>query len=159
MPIILVFILNNRSAVVNITSNKSDFLKQFILLIVVKITIKVNFELVLITVTLNIITMERFVVHVEKDKAQFFKELIESIEFVEIINIDSIIEPRIYPASGFEIRSKNKGSDKVKGSASGLDITSSLNENNLPSREDQKNLKQIRDAMSAIERKREESRK
>ncbi len=106
--------------------------------------------------------MERFVVEVEKSKAKFFTDLINSFDFAEVINVDNIVEPRIYPAADFEIRPGNKTSKtSVKNKHRTSDVNSSHN-SDIPSddvNESQKNLKQIRDAMSVIDRKREEYRK
>jgi hypothetical protein len=106
--------------------------------------------------------MERFVIEVEKRKAKFFNDLIENFDFAKVVKVDSIVEPRIYPAADFEIRPDNqttKRNDKSKKQVSSSITSSDISIKLSALDESEKNLKQIRDAMSAIDRQREEYRK
>ncbi len=106
--------------------------------------------------------MERFVIEVEKRKAKFFNDLINNFDFAEIVEVDSIVEPRIYPAADFEIRSGNqntKRGDNSKKQASTSSTSSDIGMKIDALGESEKNLKQIREAMYAIDKQRERSRK
>lgn len=100
--------------------------------------------------------MKRFVIEIENSKANFFDDLIKNFNFVKLIKVENIVEPRIYPAADFEIRSGNQDTmsyDKNNRSGSNLSTNTDNNINTLNERE--RNLKQIRDAMSAIDKIRE----
>ena len=49
--------------------------------------------------------MKNFKVKVDNNKAEFFKELMDSFKFVSYEEVDSFREPRVYPGGEFEIRS------------------------------------------------------
>jgi hypothetical protein len=49
--------------------------------------------------------MKSFKVQVNNDKAEFFKELLKSLDFVEFEEVEGFYEPRVYPGAKFEIRS------------------------------------------------------
>ncbi len=50
--------------------------------------------------------MKNFKVQVDDEKADFFKQLLQSLNFARYEEVDTFHEPRIYPAANFEIRSK-----------------------------------------------------
>ena len=105
--------------------------------------------------------MERIVIQVEGDKAAFFRELIDSFDFVEIVKVDNIVEPRVYPAANFEIRPKNKVvkiDENVNEFTSLFGDTQNSNKKADTPGEGDKYIKQIRDAMSEINRLREKNR-
>ncbi len=106
--------------------------------------------------------MERIVIQVENNKADFLKELIGYFDFVEIMKVENIVEPRVYPGANFEIRPKNKIAkidENIKDSTSLFDEVQNSNENLDISNENEKNIKQLRDAMSVINRLRDKNRK
>lgn len=51
--------------------------------------------------------MKSFKVLVHNHKAEFFKELMKCFDFVEIEEVESFSEPRVYPGANFEIRSSS----------------------------------------------------
>lgn len=54
--------------------------------------------------------MKSFKVFVHNHKADFFKELMKCFDFVEIEEVESFSEPRVYPGANFEIRSSSSSS-------------------------------------------------
>ncbi len=49
--------------------------------------------------------MKSFKVQVQNHKAEFFKELLKNLDFVEFEQVEGFYEPRVYPGAKFEIRS------------------------------------------------------
>jgi len=100
--------------------------------------------------------MKRFVIEIEKSKANFFEDLIKNFDFVKSIKVENIVEPRIYPAADFEIRSGNQDTESYNEEhTSDINLSASANNNISIINERERNLKQIRDAMSAIDKIRE----
>ena len=101
--------------------------------------------------------MERITIEVEKGKAKFFKDLINNFDFAEIIKVDNVVEPRVYPAADFEIRPNSNARDRKN-----ANVTNSSQDSNgrhyLLSKSE-KNLNQVRDAMAEINRIRDKNRK
>jgi hypothetical protein len=73
--------------------------------------------------------MKNFKVLVHNHKAEFFKELLRCLDFVEFEEVESFSEPRIYPGANFEIRPSAGAnasqaamllSDKVSGKTAAL---------------------------------------
>jgi transcription antitermination factor NusG len=57
--------------------------------------------------------MKNFKVTVDNHKVEFFKTLLDHLDFISYEEVDSFYEPRVYPAADFEIRSgKDKASAK-----------------------------------------------
>lgn len=54
--------------------------------------------------------MKSFKVLVHNHRADFFKELMKCFDFVEIEEVESFSEPRVYPGANFEIRSSSSSS-------------------------------------------------
>ncbi len=50
--------------------------------------------------------MKNFKVQVDDEMADFFKQLLQSLNFARYEEVDTFHEPRIYPAANFEIRSR-----------------------------------------------------
>ena len=55
--------------------------------------------------------MKNYKVKVEDEKVKFFKELLSNLDFATFEELDETVEPRVYPAASFEIRS-GKGESK-----------------------------------------------
>ena len=102
--------------------------------------------------------MERFIIEVENGKAEFFKDLIKNFDFVEIVKEDNIVEPRIYPATDFEIKPHGHISNSLNKSKSTHAESKNLNKGSNSYRGEEQNLEQIRDAISAINRVRDKNR-
>lgn len=102
--------------------------------------------------------MEKFIIQVEHDKAIFFKNLIENFDFAQIITEENIAEPRIYPSADFELRQKGDIGSKTQKSVSFYTGTNSTSEVANTTLEEENNLKQLRDAMSQINRIRDKKR-
>ncbi|MFT3738613.1 MAG: hypothetical protein QM786_07625 [Breznakibacter sp.] len=90
--------------------------------------------------------MKSFKVQVDDNKAAFFKELLGSLGFVKFEEVDGFHEPRIYPGGNFEIRTQNAAKNRTP---------TRLESSHLQSEDAMKNL---RNAMKAIEEMRDKSR-
>ncbi len=99
--------------------------------------------------------MKNFKIQVDEQKVAFFKELLDSLDFVRYEEMEVYSEPRVYPAADFEISSAKKAS------ASSFNRS---NENKLASKEtlaaDQEKekmdaLNNIRNAINQINKKRD----
>jgi len=55
--------------------------------------------------------MKNYKVKVEDEKVKFFKELLSNLDFATFEELEETVEPRVYPAANFEIRS-SKGESK-----------------------------------------------
>jgi len=55
--------------------------------------------------------MKNYKVKVEDEKVKFFKELLSNLDFATFEELEETVEPRVYPAASFEIRS-SKGESK-----------------------------------------------
>lgn len=50
--------------------------------------------------------MKNFKIQVDNHKVDFFKQLLDHLDFVSYEEVEGFSEPRIYPAADFEIRSE-----------------------------------------------------
>lgn len=92
--------------------------------------------------------MKSFKVQVDDSKAAFFKELLNSLGFVKFEEVDGFHEPRVYPGGNFEIRSQSQTPGKVKSAGRAV--------SGAPQSDDA--MKNIREAMKAIEQQRDRNR-
>ena len=106
--------------------------------------------------------MEKIIIYVDEEKAGFIKELIGYFDFVEIMEVEKAVEPRVYQGANFEIRSKNKVNKIVEDGADPAHLFDEV-QNEIEGRDltekERENFRQIRDALSAIERKRNKLKK
>jgi hypothetical protein len=91
--------------------------------------------------------MKNFKVKVQNDKVQFFKELLTHLDFVEFEEMEVVAEPRVYPATNFEIRPHKSL------------MNENLEKRKLNSNLDEDGLESIRKVMSKIEEERNKNRK
>ncbi len=105
--------------------------------------------------------MRNFKVKVDDAKGEFFKELLQNLDFVSFEEVDSFREPRVYPAAEFEIRSpKDTTSTTYKKSTSGKGKAAKGKESTsseAQSRQDSFN--DIREVMQKIDALRNHSKK
>jgi hypothetical protein len=92
--------------------------------------------------------MKNFKVTVDDHKVEFFKTLLDHLDFVSYEEVDGFHEPRVYPAADFEIRS---GNDKA--SAKENEKTVSSNDEKLS----KDNFRDIRAVISQIDKIRDKS--
>lgn len=91
--------------------------------------------------------MKSFKVQVDDNKAPFFRELLASLGFVKYEEVEGFHEPRVYPGGNFEIRTQNA----PKGGRTAARVEN-------PHLQNEDALKNLREAMKAIEEQRDKSR-
>lgn len=98
--------------------------------------------------------MKNFKVSVHINKVDFFKELLDSLNFVNYEDLQVEVEPRLYPGADFEIRSKKNVKENMSSELTQLNAerkAKSSDENRKDA------LSDIRDAMSKINKLRNKS--
>lgn len=91
--------------------------------------------------------MKSFKVQVDDEKASFLVELFRSLAYVKFEEVDGFHEPRIYPGGKFEIRAQSLGKGKP--------LAPKVEPGSLQHEEAVRNL---REAMKAIEMQRDRNR-
>jgi hypothetical protein len=52
--------------------------------------------------------MKSFKVQVQNSKADFFRELLRNLDFVDFEEVDGFYESRVYPGANFELRTQSR---------------------------------------------------
>jgi hypothetical protein len=52
--------------------------------------------------------MKSFKVQVQNSKADFFRELLRNLDFVDFEEVDGFYESRVYPGANFELRTHSR---------------------------------------------------
>jgi hypothetical protein len=97
--------------------------------------------------------MKSFKVLVHNHRADFFKELMKCFDFVEIEEVESFSEPRVYPGANFEIRSSSSTS---AANLNSMQFEKSNLKNATLSNEEK--MENLRNALRQIEEQRNKSR-
>jgi len=97
--------------------------------------------------------MKSFKVLVHNHRADFFKELMKCFDFVEIEEVESFSEPRVYPGANFEIRSSSSAS---AANLNSMQFEKSNLKNATLSNEEK--MENLRNALRQIEEQRNKSR-
>ncbi|TAJ12014.1 hypothetical protein DMA11_14575 [Marinilabiliaceae bacterium JC017] len=95
--------------------------------------------------------MKNFKVKVENGKADFFKELMKNLDFVEFEEVEAFHEPRIYPGANFEIRSQKAGASQISVPPGGIDISSEAGA--------AQSMDRLKEVLSKIDQMRDQSKK
>lgn len=99
--------------------------------------------------------MKNFKIQVDDHKADFFKQLLDHLDFASYEEVDGFNEPRIYPAADFEIRSA-----KDKAAIAMEKMTRTVSPSSLGDEKGKKKLdamSDIRSVMSQIDKIRNKS--
>lgn len=96
--------------------------------------------------------MKNYKVKVDDEKVEFFKELLNSLDFATFEEIEEKTEPRVYPAASFEIRSGSKVPHSASQGKAGA--TNEERKKSAQSREDS-----LKDVLNKIEQLRKQGRK
>jgi len=98
--------------------------------------------------------MKNFKVQVDNYKADFFKQLLDHLDFVSYEEVEGFNEPRIYPAADFEIRSTK---DKASSSMDIMNRTPPLTPEEGTKKKKMDAMSDIRNVMSQIDKIRNKS--
>jgi hypothetical protein len=102
--------------------------------------------------------MKNFKVQVDKQKVAFFKELLDSLDFVSYEEMEVYSEPRVYPAADFEISSiKGQGTSSFNRSKENKIATNDSLAGADQEKEKMDALKNIRNAINQINKMRDRS--
>lgn len=101
--------------------------------------------------------MKNFKVQVDDHQADFFKQLLDRLDFVSFEEVEGFNEPRIYPAADFEIRSEKDKAAQAQAMENLRRQVQVSSPTDSPEKRQMDAMSDIRNVMSQIDKMRNKS--
>ena len=102
--------------------------------------------------------MKKIIIYTDDNKAELLTEMLEHLDLVKSMEIENVTEARIYPGGNFEIKS-GKGQAGTKDIKEQYQTAGQDKSGEMDVIKGSKNIRQLRDALSAIDNIRDKNKK